>query len=259
QAPSRFQRLAAAGEGGGAGGIEDDVPGLAAAGEILPGVVDHPFGPERAYQIDIAGAADAGHLGAEMPGDLHGSGTDGARGADHQHLLAGTDAALVAQVAERGGTAEGERGGFLEREIGRLVHDPPVLRQHPILGMAAEAGAGKGEDVIAGAEAGDGLADRLHSAGEFGAEDLLARAEEAEDQAAEEAEAGWHAEAAGPPVDRTDGGRPHPHPYFMVAGNGRLDLCQADDIRRPVLAVDCGFHDHCSGWDALTYRFSAHR
>jgi hypothetical protein len=45
-------------------------------------------GAERADQVGVAGAAHAGHLGAERPGELHGEGADAARGADDQDLLA---------------------------------------------------------------------------------------------------------------------------------------------------------------------------
>ena len=40
-------------------------------GEVLLGVVDDLPGAEAAHQVRVPGAADAGHLGTQVPGDLY--------------------------------------------------------------------------------------------------------------------------------------------------------------------------------------------
>ena len=74
---------------------------------------------------------------------------DAAGGADDQDLVARLDAGLVAQEGQGGGAAEGQGGGLFEGEVGRLERDQPVLGHRAVFGVAAEAAAGKGEDLVA--------------------------------------------------------------------------------------------------------------
>jgi hypothetical protein len=46
-------------------GIEDDVVGHAALGEVLLRVVDDTVCPEGSHQLKVGGAADAGDVGPE--------------------------------------------------------------------------------------------------------------------------------------------------------------------------------------------------
>ena len=62
--------------------------------EVLPGVVDNLVGADRPDHLEIARAADAGELGAERTGDLHGEGADAAGCAVYQHPLPGPDSAI---------------------------------------------------------------------------------------------------------------------------------------------------------------------
>jgi hypothetical protein len=91
----RLQHALAAGKGGDAGRVEDDVVGRAVPGEILLGVVDDPRGSERAHEIKIGRAANACHFCPKMLGDLDRRRPDIARSADDQDLVSAFDATLA--------------------------------------------------------------------------------------------------------------------------------------------------------------------
>ena len=71
------------------GEVEDHVEALSAAGEILASVVDHVVRTEGTDQLDVAGAAHAGDVGAQGLGDLHGERADAPRRTIDQHRVAG--------------------------------------------------------------------------------------------------------------------------------------------------------------------------
>jgi hypothetical protein len=60
-------------------------------------------GAGGADQSDLGRAADAGHLGAERLGDLHGEQAHPARRTDDEHLLSRGDVTCVADRGEGGG------------------------------------------------------------------------------------------------------------------------------------------------------------
>src|SRR3954447_23366319 len=66
--------------------LEDHVVASRTRGDALLGVVDHVIGTEPPHYVDVAGAADAGDLGAEVLGDLDGEGPDPAGGADNKDV-----------------------------------------------------------------------------------------------------------------------------------------------------------------------------
>src|SRR4051794_39326296 len=87
--PVRLDERAVGGEhpadgcrGGGPAKLEDHVVASRTRGDALLGVVDHVIGTEAPHYLDVAGAADAGDLGAEVLGDLDGEGPNPAGGAD---------------------------------------------------------------------------------------------------------------------------------------------------------------------------------
>ncbi|MCR6699844.1 MAG: hypothetical protein NVV68_01110 [Dokdonella sp.] len=139
---------------------------LGPLGEVVLRVVDHVVGAERAHQRDVARAAHAGHLGAERLGDLHREAADAARRTVDQHLVAGAQAAGVAQTLQRGRRGDRQRGGFLEAQLSRLGRDQALLAHHDVVGQCAAARA---EHVLADRPARDGAADRLDGAGEIDA------------------------------------------------------------------------------------------
>ena len=53
---------------------------------------------DRSHHLDVAGAANAVHLGAHCLGDLHGKGTDATGGAIDQHFLSGLNLPLITQT-----------------------------------------------------------------------------------------------------------------------------------------------------------------
>jgi hypothetical protein len=151
-----------------AGEVEDHVVALPAAGEVLPGVVDDVVGAEGADQLDVAGAAHAGHVGAEGLGDLHGEGANTSRRAVDQHGLAGLHLADVAQTLKGGDGGERHCGGLLEGEVGGLGCEQ-TLGNTRVLGEAA--GGGLGVDLVTRTEPGDGATDRHNRAGEVASAD----------------------------------------------------------------------------------------
>ena len=67
--------------------LEDQVVASGPGEDSLLGVVDDVIGTEAPYHVDVAGAADASDLGAEMLGDLDSEGPDPAGGADDQDVM----------------------------------------------------------------------------------------------------------------------------------------------------------------------------
>src|SRR5438128_581489 len=78
---------------------------------------------DGANHVHVLRAADAGHLGAESLGNLHGEGTEASRRAVDQDFLARLDPPLIAKQLECGGCGYSDRRGLLEREVGRLAHE----------------------------------------------------------------------------------------------------------------------------------------
>ena len=152
-----------------------------------------------------------------------------AGGADDQHLLSALEPGLP-EEAQRGGPAEGQGRRLLVAEAGRLERHGlvlpavPLLREAPVLGVAAQARPGEAEDLVAHLEPRDRPSGRLDLAGELRAEDRLARPGEAERQPREEPEALRDLEAADPPVAGGDGRRSDPDEDLVVPGHRLRNL-----------------------------------
>src|SRR3954447_20860778 len=58
--------------------VEHHVESTVSLDDVVSGVVDYVVGAERPNHVDVSGAADGGHIGAERDGDLHGKGADAA-------------------------------------------------------------------------------------------------------------------------------------------------------------------------------------
>ena len=87
-AAARSQHRPAGGVRAAADSVEDDIVALTAGGEVFGGVVVYVRGAERRDQLDVAVAAHAVDLRAEMPVQLDGVRADAAGGTDDQDLLA---------------------------------------------------------------------------------------------------------------------------------------------------------------------------
>ena len=103
--------------------VHDHVVARPALREVLPRVVDDVIRADGADHLDVPRAADAGHLGAERLGDLHGERPDAPRRAVDEHLLPRPDLAVVAKSLKRGAGGRGYGRGLLERQVARLVRD----------------------------------------------------------------------------------------------------------------------------------------
>ena len=161
-APERAPRVAARDVG-------DQVVALPLAGEVDARVVEHAVGAERTRLLDVARAADGGHVRPERLRDLDGERPDAAGGSVDQHPLTGLEPAVIAQPLERGQSGDPHRRGLLERDVRRLPDD--VGRAH-VLGEGAVPAA---EHLVAGREVGHVLPHGLHDSREVGAEEWALR------------------------------------------------------------------------------------
>ena len=152
--PGRGERAPQVGERMVRDVVEDEVVALPASREVVLGVVDDVIGTYGSDHLHVAGAAHAGHLGTERPGNLHGEGADAPGSAVDQDLLPGADAAQGLE-----GDLSGHRYGrrLLEREVDRL-QCKLILRSGRVLGIRANR---RPEDLVAGLEARYAAADGL--------------------------------------------------------------------------------------------------
>src|SRR6266511_3331527 len=123
-------------------------------------VVDHRVGTDRADEVDVRTAADAGHLGTEHLGDLDREGADSAGRTVDQNLLPRLYPSPVPDGLQYCDAAGGKGGGLLEGDRGRLA-DERAARAARELGEAAAVGgaAAPSEDLITRAQIGDPRAD----------------------------------------------------------------------------------------------------
>ena len=137
--------------------VEDEVVSRPTSGEVFLGVVDDVVGPDRADHLHVLRAADAGHLGTERLGDLHGVRADTTGCPIDQDLLSGLDLAVVAKKLEGGSRGYADSCGLLEAESGRLRHEV-VLCRNRVLGEGTRAPA---ENVVTSPKLRHSLPDRL--------------------------------------------------------------------------------------------------
>lgn len=123
-------------------------------------------GAEGIDHVDVRRAADAGDLGAECLGDLHGKRADASRCAVDQHVLARLQFPLVVQRLKCRECGDGHAGGLLERDVGGLRGDL-VLSGGGELGETPQRAA---EDLVAWSHTSDLAADGLDDSGHVGAD-----------------------------------------------------------------------------------------
>ena len=129
------------------------------------------IGADRADQLHVPGAGDAGDRRAEGLGDLHRERTHATRGAVDEDLLARLYVALVAQQLECGGGGDADRRSLLEGQVDRL-HDEVILGRTGVLGEGARDPA---EYLITRSEARHVRADRLDRPRDVGPGDGVLR------------------------------------------------------------------------------------
>ena len=214
--------------------VEDEVVAPAVVGDVGVRVVDHVIGAERAHEVDLLGAGDAGDVRSERLGDLDGEGADASRCTDDQHVLTGLHAAAVAQRLQRGDGGDGNGGGLLEAQVRR--HPRQLVRsRRGVLGERRAAGA---VYRLARLESRDLAADRLDDPGELRAE--------AGGLGPAQAEAG-NADQVGQPghdVPRAavKPGRADAYEHRLIADPGHFDVAEVQDISRAVAVAHDRLH-----------------
>ena len=121
-------------------------------------------GTQQTHKAALVGIACGGkHLGTQMLGNLNGRKTHTACGAMDQHTLARLQLGQMDQGVPDGKKHRGHRGGLLKAPGQRLEGYCALGHQH----MAGQAGAGKGQHLVAGLEAGHVGAAAQHAPGHF--------------------------------------------------------------------------------------------
>ena len=141
--------------------VQDHVVLRSPVGEVLRGVVDDVGGADRSHQLDVAGAAHAGDLGAERGRDLDGERADASGGAVHQHPLPGLHAPRPGSRAGRSPPPSVCAAACSKVRPAGLG----TTRSASALAYSAKAPADEAEHLVAGPQSAHVGADRLDLAG----------------------------------------------------------------------------------------------
>src|SRR4051812_19434253 len=231
--PSRGQRPSAVREWTVSDQVEHHVVAPLGLGEVLLRVVDDPAGAERADQVDVPRAADAGHVSSKRLRDLHGERADTARCTVDQHPVPNLHLPLIANGGEgcERGVSDGRR--LLEREVGRLRQEV-ALHGAGILGEGAPTPA---EHLITRSKLLDASADRLDLTGDIESRHRAPRLTQARHRAHNVRHAPHEV-----PVADIDGRRPDPYEHVVVLDDRLVDGSELQDVRGAVLVLDHRLH-----------------
>src|SRR5229473_4876810 len=253
--PARPHRASAAPERVLADCVEDDVVRLAVLGEVFLRVVDDLVGSERGHELEVLGVAHRRDVGAEVLGELHPCGADGpGRAVDEDPLP--LPEICQSQTPQRVESPVADRRSLLEAHAGRLVRDSGALPHADELRVRPEPEPTAAEDVVTDRELVDGCANCFDLSGQLTAEDPLLRSAEATDDAAEKRDG----QAATPVGFTSSAVRPGDRrgmdldEYFVLFGDGPLDVFESQNVRRPVPVVD-----NCSHESLLLLSFGCER
>src|SRR5258708_17608203 len=148
------------------------------------------------------------------------------------------------------------RRSLLEAHTGRLVRDSGALPHADELRVRPEPEPTAAEDVVTDRKLADGCANCFDLSGQLAAENPLPRSAEATDDTAEERD-GQAATSVGftssavRPGDRRGMNLDQ---YFVLLGDGPLDVFESQNVRRPVPVVD-----NCSHWFPFPFSFGCVR
>src|SRR6266576_945817 len=117
--------------------IENYVVTFSTFSEILFRVINDAIRAERADKIDIARAADAGHIRAQRLGYLHGKRADTSRCTINQDLLPLLNLSFVANSLQSRDAGYIDRSRLLKRQIGRFQRYCPRPTSSPVFGDSA--------------------------------------------------------------------------------------------------------------------------
>jgi hypothetical protein len=202
-------------------------------------VVDHPVGSQRSHGLEILGVAHRRDVGFEGPGQLYPCGADGPRRAVDEDPLALAEI-CQSQAPQRVESPVADCSSLLEAHAGRLVRDSGALPQADELRIRPEPEPTAAEDVVTDRELTDGCANGFDFSRQLAAEDPLLRSADARDEAAEERD-GQAAPSVGFASRAVRSGDRRGMDFdedFVLFGDGPLDVCESQDVRRPVPVVD---------------------
>ena len=220
-----------------ADGVEEDVPGIVAAGEILLFVVDRLPRSQGLDEFEVPAAGDARHPRSQGGGDLDGEVPHPAGGAVDQRPLARGQLPLVAQRLEGREAGHRQRRRLLEGERRRLDRERRLPRQRQLgVGAPLAQEVDPAVDGVARLEAGHLGTDGVDLAGRVMAEDQ--RELRGHDQP--------QAPLADHPVDRIDARRPHAQADLPRPRLPRLrDLPHLETVAAAVAVDHRRFHPAC--------------
>src|SRR5919197_883636 len=231
---ARRKRTPQVGERAVARDVKDYVVRVAAVYKVLAGVVDHMIGTDRAHDVDLARAADAGHLCPACLCDLHCERADPASRTDDQHPLPGLNFAVVADRLQ-GGIARNRDGrGLFEAEV-RWLGREAICARGGVFGKGTTAGA---KDVVARPKQTHVPADRLDASGDVVPAYRVLRPPEPETR---EAHHVWH---PGHQVPDTliNTRRTHAHQHLVLSCNRLRDFAESQNVDRAVGVLDDRLH-----------------
>ena len=192
--------------------------------------------PQGSHQIRFRGAADAGDLGAQRPGQLHGVAADTARRAGDQHLLPCPDMTGDGQGVQGGDCGHRHHRGLLEGEVRRHAGEL-VFAGCGVLGEGAPA---EPEHLIPDAEPGYSRAGCHDRAGHIEPGHRLPRRAETGDQAQQIRPARHHMPRA--PVQAC---RVHPHEHLAAGDLGWSDPREPQHLGGAVAVLHDRPHRAC--------------
>ena len=175
-------------------------------------------------------------MGVEVPRELHRRRAARPGGAEDEDPRALPNVGR-AQAREALQEPVAHRGRLLERGARRLVRERPRGADADVLRVRAEPAGGAAEDLVPDGEPVGRSPEGLHLPGELDAEDLLLRSQEPGEEPPDEG-----ARATDVAVGLRDRRRANPDEDLVVGRDGRLDLVDPQDVRRPVAVVDDGPH-----------------